>query len=82
MDYCGIEWHPSTRTTPDSFGLLHAGGAGEGKNLIDACTASFINIPSAIGHPGAQGLYHGLCGEGWAKEATTAALGPLRCKKT
>ena len=82
VGYCGIEWHASSRTTPDSFGLLHAAGTGQGESDIDACQASFINIPSAIGHPGAQGLFHGMCGEGWTKSKTTAALGPLRCKKT
>ena len=78
--YCGIEWHPSSRTSPDSFGLLHAGGAGQGENIIDTYEGSLTNIPSAIGHPGATGLFHGICGEGWAKDGTTAALGPIRCK--
>ena len=88
VGYCGIEWHPSTRTTPDSFGLLHtaANAAGQGENTatgaVTSCQSSFINIPSAIGHPGAQGLFHGFCGEGWTKDETTAALGPVRCKKT
>ena len=30
--YCGIEWHPSSRTSPDSFGLLNAAGAGQGES--------------------------------------------------
>ena len=51
-----------------------------GKNAIDACEGSMINIPSAVGRPGATGLYHGICGESWSVNDGTAALGPLRCK--
>ena len=32
--YCGIEWHPSSRTTPDSFGLGNAAATGQGENTI------------------------------------------------
>ena len=85
--YCGIEWHPSSRTTPDSFGLLHTAATmtGQGENTIGTCVSSYINIPSATGYPNTIGgtqpdRYNNLCGEGWTQDGTTAALGPLRCK--
>ena len=89
--YCGIEWHPSSRTTPDSFGLLDGAAANQGENVIGDCLKGFINIPSAEGFKGTDGttaVYHsanvysgGICGEGWTYDGTTEALGPVRCKK-
>ena len=89
--YCGIEWHPSSRTNPDSFGLLQgdftAAAAGppataainNGVNGIGDCLQSFINIPDAQTYT-ADTKYTEICGEVWATDGTELALGPLRCE--
>lgn len=78
--YCGIEWYPSSRTSPDSFGLLHAGGVGQGESTIGTCVSSYVNIPGAVSYPNSLPTINNMCGEGWAKDGTAADLGPLRCK--
>ena len=83
--YCGIEWHPSSRTNPDSFGLLQgdftAGtpDVNNGVNGIGDCLQSFINIPDAQTYT-ADTKYTEICGEAWATDGTELALGPLRCE--
>ena len=78
-EYCAIEWAASTRTTPDSFGLLHAATAGFGESTIGTCVSSYVNIPGAINYPNLPTI-NNMCGEGWAKDGVAAELGPLRCK--
>ena len=87
--YCGIEWYPSTRTSPDSFGLLHAALADTAIHTIETCVSSYINIPGALNYPitTAPAVLHALypninniCGEGWTKDSLVGDLGPLRCK--
>ena len=86
--YCGIEWHPSSRTSPVSFAMVGATTDGQGENTIDGCTATFVNIPGAQAFKAGAGpsyslvdaFSNGLCGEAWALDGTTAPLGPLRCK--
>lgn len=80
-EYCAIEWAASTRTTPDSFGLLHAATAGFGESTIGTCVSSYVNIPGAINYPNLPTI-NNMCGEGWAKDGVAAELGPLRSKQT
>merc|ERR1719203_1858244 len=76
MGYCGIEWYPSTRTSPDSFGLLHAALADTAIHTIETCVSSYVNIPGALNYPitTAPAVLHALypninniCGEGWTR---------------
>ena len=80
--YCGIEWYPSSRTSPDSFGLLHGDTttAGFGENSIETCVSSYVNVPGVMNYPNALHTINNMCGEAWAKDGTAADLGPLRCK--
>ena len=76
--YCAVTWHPTTRTTPNSFLLLGAAIAGQGLSAIGGCTETYVGIPGAVGYPNAQTL-ETFCGDGWFFTGTTAApLGPIK----
>ena len=78
--YCGVDWHPSSRTNPSSFSMLSGDATGLlGVNAIGDCLDSFINIPDAMTHV-SNNKYTELCGEAWASDGVALSLGPLRCK--
>ena len=85
--YCGIDWHPSSRTNPDSFNMLSGDATGLlGVNAIGDCLDTYINIPDAFTYDGtaANNLhkYSELCGEAWAAHGVATTLGPLRCESS
>ena len=86
--YCSIDWHPSSRTNPDSFNMINgdftagtppAADVNNGVNAIGDCLANYINIPDAMTYT-SNNKYTELCGEVWATDGTELALGPLRCE--
>lgn len=78
--YCGLDWHPSSRTNPASFSLL-SGDKDNGVNAIGDCLESFINIPDATSLNNFN-KFSELCGEAWARDGTKLSLGPLRSYTT
>jgi len=85
LGYCGISWHTSSSSSPDSFGLLDNPStsiAGYGENTLGTgCLKTYVQIPLGLGYPDTP-LYGGFCGEAWAYDASSAALGPLRSYQT
>ena len=78
--YCGIDWHPSSRTNPSSFSMLSGDATGLlGVNAIGDCLDSYINIPDAMTYT-SNNKYTELCGEAWAADGVAVSLGPLRCE--